>query len=218
VNALDKLLEAVAPSLGVPKDHLEAVDGKIQVKGNSSKSLTWKAACAKLGTKTISEMGENDPKNPGGLISAGVGGVQLAEVSVDTETGIVKMVKSVAVQDVGTLINHKTAESQILGGCIMSICSALMEERVMDQQTGRVLNPDMEFYKLAGIGDIGEIVVHINTEAEFDKRGVIGLGEPAAIALPTAIGNAVANAIGVRVPNLPLTADRVLAALERRNA
>ncbi|HTM48045.1 MAG TPA: xanthine dehydrogenase family protein molybdopterin-binding subunit [Bryobacteraceae bacterium] len=218
VNALDKLFEAVAPSLGVPKEQLEAVDGKIQVKGNSSKSLAWKAACAKLGTKTISEMGVNDPKNPGGLMSAGVGGVQMAEVSVDTETGIVRMVKSVAVQDVGTLINHKTAESQILGGCIMSICSALMEERIMDQQTGRVLNPDMEFYKLAGIGDIGEIVVHINTEAEFDKRGVIGLGEPAAIALPTAIGNAVANAIGVRVPNLPVTPDRVLAALERRNA
>jgi len=163
-------------------------------------------------------MGENDPKNPGGLMSAGVGGVQAAEVSVDTETGIVKMVKAVAVQDVGTLINHKTAESQILGGCIMSICSALMEERVMDQQLGRVLNADMEFYKLAGIGDIGEIVVHINIEPEFDKRGVIGLGEPAAIALPTAIGNAVANAIGVRVSHLPLTADRVLAALERRNA
>jgi len=218
VNALDKLFDAVAPSLGAPKEQLEAVDGKIQVKGNSAKSMTWKAACAKLGATTISEMGENDPKNPGGLMSAGVGGVQAAEVSVDTETGIVKMVKSVAVQDVGTLINHKTAESQILGGCIMSICSALMEERVMDQKLGRVLNPDMEFYKLAGIGDIGQIVVHINTEPEFDKRGVIGLGEPAAIALPTAIGNAVANAIGVRVSNLPLTADRVLAALEKRNA
>jgi xanthine dehydrogenase YagR molybdenum-binding subunit len=218
VNALDKLFDAVAPSLGVPKEQLEAVDSKIQVKGNSAKSLTWKAACAKLGTTTISEMGVNDPKNPGGLMSAGVGGVQMAEVSVDTETGIVKMIKSVAVQDVGTLINLKTAESQIFGGCIMSICAALMEERIMDQHTGRVLNADMEFNKLAGIGDIGEIVVHINTEPEFDKRGVIGLGEPAAIALATAIGNAVANAIGVRVPNLPLTADRVLAALERRNA
>src|SRR5579859_5019125 len=185
VNALDKLFDAVAPSLGVPKEQLEAVDGKVQVKGNAAKSLSWKAACAKLGTSTISEMGVNDPKNPGGLMSAGVGGVQMAEVSVDTETGIVKMIKSVAVQDVGTLINHKTAESQILGGCIMSICAALMEERIMDEKTGRVLNPDMEFYKLAGIGDIGEIVVHINTEEQFDKRGVIGLGEPAAIALAT---------------------------------
>jgi len=218
VNALDKLFDAVAPSLGVPKEQLEAVDGKVQVKGNAAKSLTWKAACAKLGAQTISEMGANDPKNPGGLNSAGVGGVQMAEVSVDTETGIVKMIKTVAVQDVGTMINLKTAESQLFGGCIMNICGALMEERIMDQQTGRMLNADMEFYKLAGIGDIGEIVVHFNTEEQFDKRGVIGLGEPAAIALLTAIGNAVANAIGVRVSNMPMTPDRVLAALERRNA
>ena len=218
VNALDKLFDAVAPSLGVPKEQLEAVDGKVQVKGNAAKSLTWKAACNKLGTTVISEMGVNDPKNPGGLMSAGVGGVQMAEVSVDTETGIVKMIKSVAVQDVGTLVNHKTAESQIFGGCIMNICGALMEERIMDQKLGRVMNADMEFYKLAGIGDIGEIVVHINIEPEFDKRGVIGLGEPAAIALLTAIGNAVANAIGVRVPRMPMTPDRVLAALEGRIA
>lgn len=218
VDALEKLLEASAPSLGVPKEQLEAVDGKIQVKGNAAKSLTWRAACQKLGTSPIVANNANDPRNPGGLISAGVGGVQMAEVSVDTETGLVKMIKTVAVHDIGTLVNLKTAESQILGGCIMNICGALMEERILDQQTGRNLNAEMEFYKLAGIGDIGEIVVHINTEPEHDKRGVIGLGEPSTISLPTAIGNAVANAIGVRVTNLPLTPDRVLAALERRSA
>jgi len=93
-----------------------------------------------------------------------------------------------------------------------------MEERIMCQQTGRVMNPDMEFYKLAGIGDVGQIQVHFNLEPEHDKRGVIGLGEPPAISGITAIANAVANAIGVRVPEVPLTPDRVLAALERRNA
>ena len=218
VNALDKLLEAVAPSLGSPADQLEAVDGRIQVKGNASKSLTWKAACQKLGVNKISEMGENNQRNPGGLNSSGVGGVQMADVSVDTETGIVKINKAVAVQDMGLVINPKTAESQIHGGCIMGICAALMEERIMDRQTGRMLNPDMEFYKLAGIGDIGEIIVHLDITPDHDKRGVVGLGEPAAIALITAIANATANAIGVRVPEIPLTPDRVLAALERRNA
>jgi len=218
LNALEKLFDVAAPALGVPKDQLEAVDGRIQVKGNAAKNLTWKAACAKLGASSIAEAGAHDQRNPGGLASAGVGGVQMAEVSVDTETGLVKMIKTVAVHDIGTLINLKTAESQILGGCIMNICGALMEERVMDVATGRHLNADMEFYKLAGIGDIGEIVVHINTEPEHDKRGVIGLGEPSTIALPTAIGNAVANAIGVRVTTLPLTPDRVLAALEGRRA
>ena len=76
----------------------------------------------------------------------------------------------------------------------------------------------MEFYKLAGIGDIGEIVVHLDIRPENDKRGVIGLGEPPAIEACAAIGNAVANAIGVRVPKIPLTPDQVLAALEGRNA
>jgi xanthine dehydrogenase YagR molybdenum-binding subunit len=218
VNALAKLFDAVAPSLGGAADQLEAVDGRIQVKGDSSKSLTWKAACQKLGVNKISEMGENNQRNPGGLNSSGVGGIQMADVSVDTETGIVKVVRAVAVQDIGLVINPKTAESQIHGGCIMGICAALMEERIMDRQTGRMLNSDMEFYKLAGIGDIGEIIVHLDITPEHDKRGPIGLGEPASIALITAIANATANAIGVRVPEIPLTPDRVLAALERRNA
>jgi xanthine dehydrogenase YagR molybdenum-binding subunit len=142
----------------------------------------------------------------------------MADVSVDIETGIVKMNKFVAVQDCGLIINPKTAESQIHGAAIMGICAALFEERVMDRQSGKYLNADMEFYKLAGIADIGEIVVHLDITPENDKRGVIGLGEPPAIGVVASISNAVANAIGVRVPHVPLTADRVLAALERRNA
>jgi xanthine dehydrogenase YagR molybdenum-binding subunit len=122
------------------------------------------------------------------------------------------------VQDCGLIINPKLADSQVYGAVIMGICAALTEERVMDQQTGRMLNPDMEFYKLSGIGDIGEIVVHMDITPEHDSRGVIGLGEPPAVGVVGAIANAVANAIGVRVSRVPLTADRVLAALERRNA
>jgi xanthine dehydrogenase YagR molybdenum-binding subunit len=218
VNALAKLFDAVAPSLGAPADQLEAVDGNIRVKGNPSKSMTWQAACRKLGSSKISEMGENQQRNPMGLNSSGVGGVQIADVSVDTETGLVKMNRFVAVQDIGLVINPELAKSQIYGAVIMGVCSALYEERVMDEQTGRVLNPDMEFYKLAGIGDIGEVIVHLDITAEHDKRGVVGLGEPPAVSPLTAIGNAVANAIGVRVPRIPLSPDRVLAALERRNA
>jgi xanthine dehydrogenase YagR molybdenum-binding subunit len=218
VNALDKLLTAVAPALGVQPDQLEAIDGRIQVKGNPSKSLTWKAACQKLGVSSISEMGDNDGKGGGGLNSTGVGGIQIADVSVDMETGIVKMNRFVAVQDMGLVINPKTAESQIFGAVIMGICSSLYEERIMDQVTGRMMNPDMEFYKLAGIGDIGEIIVHLDIRPENDQRGVVGLGEPPAVGPNAAIANAVANAVGARVPVLPATPDRVLAAIERRNA
>ncbi|MCS7023584.1 MAG: xanthine dehydrogenase family protein molybdopterin-binding subunit [Bryobacteraceae bacterium] len=218
VNALEKLFEKVAPALGAQPDQLEAVDGKIQVKGNPSKNLLWGAACKKLGVQSISEMGTNDPRNPRGLNTQGVAGIQVADVSVDTETGVVTMNRMVAVQDCGLVINPRLAESQVYGACIMSICGALMEERIMDAKTGRVLNPDMEFYKLAGIGDIGEILVDLHITPENDKRGVIGLGEPPTVGGIAAIANAVANAIGVRVPTVPLTPNRVLAALQERRA
>jgi xanthine dehydrogenase YagR molybdenum-binding subunit len=220
INALDKLLANVAPALGVAPDALDANDRRIVVKGDSSKSMTWDAACRRLGQNKISETAENQPRNAPkeGLNTGGVAGVQMADVSVDTETGVVKMNRMVAVHDCGLIINPKTAESQILGACIMTVCGALMEERIADQQIGRILNADMEFYKLAGIKDIGEIVVHLDITPENDKRGVIGLGEPPTIPGIGAIANAVANAIGVRVPSLPLTPYRVLDALNGRKA
>ena len=87
INALVKLFEAAAPALGAQPEDLEAVDSRIRVKGNPNKSLTWQAACRKLGTTKISEMGENNQRNPGGLNTSGAAGVQIADVSVDTETG-----------------------------------------------------------------------------------------------------------------------------------
>jgi xanthine dehydrogenase YagR molybdenum-binding subunit len=137
---------------------------------------------------------------------------------VDTETGIVTMNRFVAVQDCGLVINPWLAQSQIYGAIIMGISTALYEERIMDEQTGRTMNPDMEFYKLAGIKDVGDIVVHVDIRPENDKRGVIGLGEPPAIGICAAVGNAVANAIGTRVPNIPMTPIHVLNTLEGRNA
>ena len=218
VNALEKLFDAVGPALGASAQQLEATDGHIRVKGSPSRSLTWAAACKKIGgAGMIAEMGANDQRNPSReLISSGVGGVQMADVSVDTETGIVKINRYTAVQDCGLIINPRLAESQCYGAIIMGISTALFERRFMDNETGAMLNPDMEFYKLAGIGDIGDIRVHLDIRPENDKRGVIGLGEPPAVAICAAVGNAVANAIGVRVPHIPMTPDHVLDALEGR--
>jgi xanthine dehydrogenase YagR molybdenum-binding subunit len=219
VNALAKLFEVVAPALSAQPDDLEAAEGVIRVKAEPAKNLTWAAACKKLGPGAkISETGANEPRNPMGLISGGAAGVQVADVSVDTETGLVKINRFVAVQDCGLIVNPRLAESQIYGAIIMGLSTALFEERVMDATTGRMLNADMEFYKLAGIKDIGDIVVHLDIREENDKRGVIGLGEPPAIGICAAVSNAVSNAVGVRVPNLPMTPIHVLNTLERRDA
>ncbi|HKX33420.1 MAG TPA: molybdopterin cofactor-binding domain-containing protein, partial [Blastocatellia bacterium] len=214
IDALNELLAKVAPALNTTPDKLEAVEGKIRVIGEPSKSLTWQQACAKLGTQPITARGKQPGKET--LASAGVGGVQMADVSVDIETGVVKMNRFVAVQDCGLIIDLKTAESQVYGAMIMGVCFALYEEKIMDAQTGRMLNPNMEFYKLAGLTDIGEFKVHMMTGKGYDERGPIGLGEPPTVSPGAAISNAVANAIGVRVPTIPLTPDRVIAALESK--
>ena len=215
VDALAELFAKVAPALNADPANLEAVKGRVQVKNDPGKGMAWEQACAQLGVASISVIGKSDPTK-GDLVSSGVAGVQMSEVSVDIETGIVRMEHLVAVQDVGLVVDLKTAESQIHGAMIMGVCYALYEEKVLDRVSGQSLNPNMEFYKLAGIGDIGKMDVHMMTGPAQDARGIIGLGEPPVIAPGAAIANAVANAIGVRVPSLPLTPQRVLAALDKK--
>ena len=217
VDARDALFAKVAPSLNAQPDQLESKNGQVRVKGDSSRALSWKEACSKLGAMPVTVRGKNpDRTKPPDLTNSGVAGVQMAEVEVDTETGIVKVKKMVAVQDCGLIIDLKTAESQCYGALIMGISYSLFEEKVMDPTTGRMLNADMEFYRLAGLSDIPELVVHMMTGKGYDARGVIGLGEPPVVSPGAAISNAVANAIGVRVPFLPLTPDRVLNAMEQK--
>jgi xanthine dehydrogenase YagR molybdenum-binding subunit len=211
IDAREQLFTKVASALNAKPDDLEAVGGSIRVKSAPSHSMSWKNACARLGTQPIQTLGKNP--GPGDLISSGVGGAVMADVSVDTETGIVKMNKMVCAQDCGLVISLKTAESQVYGAMIMGIATTLYEEKIMDNNLGHMLNPNMDFYRLAGIGDVGELVVHMMTGKGYDERGPIGLGEPPTVGPMAAIGNAVANAIGVRVPFLPITPDRVVNAL-----
>ncbi len=166
----------------------------------------WSAACRKIGIQPLIAQGRWQE----GLSSRGVGGMQMAEVEVDTLTGVVKVKKILCVQDCGLVVNKLTCESQAYGGVIMGIGYALFEERVMDPLSGVVLNPNFETYKLPGSQDIPEIEIIL---VDMPERGVIGVGEPVTIPTAAAIGNAVANAIGVRVPIIPITPDKVLAAL-----
>jgi xanthine dehydrogenase YagR molybdenum-binding subunit len=213
--ALNALFEVVAPKMNLTPDKLESRNGAISELGNPGNTMPWDRACGLLGQSPITKRGTFTSREgvESGLIDAGVGGVQIADVSVDIETGLVRMNEIAAVQDCGLIIDLETAESQVYGGLIMGITYALFEEAVYDPVTGRMLNPNMEFYKLAGLPDVGTMKVHMMTDEKYQKRGVIGLGEPPVVSPGAAISNAVANAVGVRVPELPLTADRVLSAL-----
>lgn len=205
--ALEALAARVAPALGVEAGDIAAADGRLFAKSDASRSLTWKEACRRLGTEPVSVNGEWQP----GLSASGTSGVQMAEVTVDVETGITHVTRITCVQDCGLVVNRMAAESQINGGIIGGIGYALFEDRILDRNTAAMVNPNMEFYLLPGMSDIPPIDIVLLDQPE---RGVIGIGEPPAISTAAAIANAVANAIGVRVRSLPLTPDKVLAALQ----
>ena len=176
--------------------------------------MSWKQACSLIGIQAAGGHIELTSEATTVRCQAqDVGGCQMAHVAVDTDTGVVKIKKMVAVQDMGLIINRKTAESQIYGALIMSISAALFEQRINDPKTGAFINGEMDNYRLPRLGDIGELVVHLYEPESERARGVIGLGEPPVISGGAAISNAVCNATGVRVPTLPLTPKRVLDAL-----
>jgi xanthine dehydrogenase YagR molybdenum-binding subunit len=205
-NARDELFAKVAPALGVAATDLVAKGGRVHVKDTPSKGMTWREACKLLGVQPISAEGAFGP----GLSSTGTSGVQFADVEVDIETGVTRVKKVVCVQDCGTIMDKLTAESQVYGGIIMGLGFALFENRILDRNTARMVNPNMEWYLLPGMSDIPEIDITIVDQPE---RGPVGLGEPPVISTAAAVANAVANAIGVRVRRLPLSPDAVLQAL-----
>jgi len=211
VNALDQLFAKVAPTLGAKPEDLVAQGGRIHLKGNAAKGVAWKDACRLIGTEPISV----DGKWEDGLSGAGTSGVQFAEASVDIETGIVKVTRILAIQDCGLIVDKLTAESQAYGGVIAAINFALFEDRIIDRVTGQMVNPNMEWYLLAGMSDVPTIDIMLNNMPE---RGVIGIGEPPTVSTASAIANAVRNATGATIRSLPLHPHKVLAAIEQQRA
>jgi xanthine dehydrogenase YagR molybdenum-binding subunit len=199
------LAERVAPLLGNAKpEEIVFADLKVTAGG---RSMTWKEACGSLPAAGITGHGEWRSD----LQTRGVHGVSFAEVEVDVETGHVKPIKMVHVQDGGLPLNRLTFESQINGGMIQSLGQALWEGRVMDAQLGIQLNPGFGDYKLPGTLEMPEMVPIIDDE---DKReAVIGIAEGCNIPSLGAIANAVFNACGVRVRELPITPDKILMGL-----
>src|SRR6202021_2747334 len=109
------------------------------------------------------------------LSSTGTSGAQFTEVDVDIETGVVRVKRILTVQDCGLIVDKLLAESQVYGGVIGSLNFALFEDRILDRNTGQMVNPNMEMYLLAGMSDIPKIDVRIKDQPE---RGALGLGEP----------------------------------------
>lgn len=140
---------------------------------------------------------------------------QAAEVEVDTLTGAITVLKYVAAHDIGKAINPFALEQQIEGGVVMSLGAALMEELLIDHATGLPITDNILEYKALSIKDVPAKIDIILVEhaREYGVYGAHGIGEPAIALAGPVISNAVYNALGIRINDLPITRDKILASL-----
>jgi CO/xanthine dehydrogenase Mo-binding subunit len=139
-------------------------------------------------------------------------GAQCAEVEVDTQTGDITVLRVAAAHDCGRIVNPLLVESQVAGGIVQALGYALSEARVVDRVSGIVLNPNLEEYKLPTAADMPEIenATRSLADDEANSLGAKGIGEPPIIPTAAAIANAVYDAVGVRLRELPLRRERLL--------
>jgi xanthine dehydrogenase YagR molybdenum-binding subunit len=140
-------------------------------------------------------------------------GAQFAKVLVDPDLGTIKIDKLVAVMDIGTVMNLKTATNQIMGGMIFGIGMALMENTQYDPNNGRVVTRDLAQYLVPVHADIPEIEVQFigKPDPYISPIGARGIGEIGITGITAAIANAIYNATGKRVRDLPITPDKLIA-------
>lgn len=145
-------------------------------------------------------------------------GTQGAEVEVDEETGDVRILRMVSAHDVGRVLNRQTLEGQAYGGLAQGVGYALYEE--IQSEHGRILNPNFTDYKIPTVREL-DFPVHlefIETDDPAGPFGAKGVGEPGLVPTAPAIANAIYDAVGVRIRDLPITPEKVLRALEAKRA
>ena len=216
-----KLFEQIAGQWETEASMLDVKDGMVVHKEDMEKKISFKEGLKMMrtGQLTAEASRSNDYggfQQPWGLAYGDLGSVQFAEVSVNTETGFVKVDQIVAAHSCGRPLNITQIESQINGGVIQGVSYALYEDRVMDNHTGHMMNANVDQYKMPFSMEIPEIKTIIVEEyIARSSTDAWGIGEPANIATAAAIANAVYNAIGVRMFEIPITPGRILKALNK---
>jgi xanthine dehydrogenase YagR molybdenum-binding subunit len=215
LKAADHLKEMAAKKLKVSSEEISLQDKKLVDKNNPENAISFKELTRDLRRETVFH-GERKGMPDGFAYNSF--GAHFVEVEVDTETGQIKVLKVVAAHDSGQIINTKTAESQVIGGVTQGVSTALFEQRIVDDTTGTLVNPNWRDYKIATSMDTPEIIpIFVDVDdPHINILGTKGLGEPPRIPIAAAIGNAVYNAIGVHIREIPMTPDKVLQALKQK--
>jgi CO/xanthine dehydrogenase Mo-binding subunit len=228
IHAREQIMEAASPMLEAAARDLDVGDGKVFLKDQPQQALP-------IGEVVRRKLGINGEVRGDGSYTYEIGkdldletghsdhasafymyATQAAEVAVDEESGRVRVLRMSAAHDVGKAINPLNCAAQIEGGVVMGIGSALHEELVVDN-TGKVRNPSFLDYHLVTSLDTPELIPIVVECAEPEgPYGAKGLGEPGLAPTPAAIGNAVTDAIGVRIYDLPLKPENVYWALQKK--
>ncbi|MGB6870424.1 MAG: xanthine dehydrogenase family protein molybdopterin-binding subunit [Acidobacteriaceae bacterium] len=213
-QASQKFLADIAPALGSTPSDLILVDGEVRSQSGKFQPVSFRRAAAKMSSAQISAQAKRIPDyDPKKYLT--YGGVDVAEVEVDTELGRIHVRRVLSVHDCGRPMNPEQTISQINGGIIQGISYTLLENRLLDPEYGLMVNADLEQYKIIGAREIPQIDVRL-VEAYIGQSSTdaSGIGEAAGVvSIGAAVANAVYNATGVHIRQTPMTPAVVLAAL-----
>jgi xanthine dehydrogenase YagR molybdenum-binding subunit len=215
-SAKEAMRARVAARLKVDESAVSIERGAVRIAGEKPRVLSFREAAGEMGVPEVAARAARTP-DYARLEVFTLGGVQFAEVAVDTETGVVKVERVLAVHDCGRPINRLGIENQINGGILQGISYALYEDRILDRNRGTMVNPNLEQYKIVGAKETPRIDIILVEQYEgISSTDALGIGEPATIPTAAAVANAIYNAIGVRMTSLPITPAKVLAALREQ--
>jgi xanthine dehydrogenase YagR molybdenum-binding subunit len=220
LKAAEHLKQMAARRLEVPAENLVLRDKKLFDPNDPEKTLDYQELFRGQGRLRRETIFHGERKGLPQGYAYNSFGAHFVEVEVDAETGRIAVIKYVAAHEVGRVINRQTAESQVVGGVTQGISATLFEQRICDDTTGNLVNANLRDYKIITSLDIPEIVpIFVDmVDPRINILGTKGLGEPPRIPVSGAIGNAVYNAIGVPIREIPMTPDKVLAALKNKEA
>lgn len=200
-----------SPLKGTRFDEVEFRDARLYRKDDPKRGEGLAAILKRFEMEKIEAEGEAAPGENSQNYSMGSYGAMFCEVRVDEETCEVRVSRFLGVFDCGRIINPKTASSQWRGGIIMGIGMALTEEALYDERKGRILNPSLAEYHLPVHLDVPQIEIHfLDIPDPLTPMGAHGVGEIGITGVAAAVANAVFNATGRRIRDLPITLDKLL--------
>ncbi|WP_322106332.1 xanthine dehydrogenase family protein molybdopterin-binding subunit [Paraburkholderia sp. J41] len=215
--ARDKLValaraDRASPVFGLAAEDVTVQDGWVVSRSDASRRDPAAAVIARAGGQPVEATVSAKPGSEKQQYAFHSFGAVFAEVHVDEELGTIRVARIVGAYDVGRVLNEKTARSQLMGGMVWGMSTALHEEGLLDTRMGRIANNNLAEYHVPVNADVGTLDVLFVGEPDlrFNPVGVRGIGEIGITGVPAAIANAVYHATGVRVRDLPLTLDKVV--------